>query len=310
MFVFRVPLRLAQVCFFLIVLAVSSQAEEIWIKNRAFPGQVVKEGGQVWVEVLSFAKALGMTATLDGETAVIDGKSLPVTKKGDVSLVNLAESVKALGGVLRANKEMGTLDVFLGVKEQDPSALAAGDDDSATPDSKAIKMAAYAVTVPPDMQLSRDAQTLKAAGLEASGAAAEVSSKYGVKDSAKVTFDALVFHKGDSSFKRGFGALAYSTVNDAIATVTPEQINAVQTAALEMAGREMGARPLGPIAEEQIGGRTFHVLNGVIPASGVQIRMRLAIDQKRRRQYLMMVMAVAPSDLEDFEPVFTSAQLR
>ncbi len=309
MFTFQLARRSAQVCLFLLLLGAAVQAEEIWIKNRPFPGQVVKEGGQVWVEVLSFAKALGLTAALNGEAAVIDGKSLPVVKKGELSLINLSESVKALGGVMRSNKEMGTLDIFMGVKDQDPSALVV-DDNAASSDSKAIKMAAYAVTVPPDMQLSRDAQTLKAAGLHASGAAQDVSSKFGVKESAKVNFDALVFHKGDNSFKRGFGALAYSPLDQAAMGVPAEQINAIQMAGLQMAAKEMGVMPTGPITEEQIGGRTFHVLNGSIPAKGVQLRMRLAIDQKRRRQYLMMVMAVDPKDLEDFEPVFTAAQLR
>ena len=286
--------KFRQLIFCLIFLGVSAFAEEIWITNKPFSGQVVKDGGQTWVELAPFAKALKVGSAVEAGQATIDGKPVPSQLRGEAVMVPLKEAATAAGAILRDNKSMGIVDVFKGVEEQDPSTLAAASaqDNAATGgDGKVLKMAAYILTLPPDMQVSRDAQKLQAFGLGAMKSGAALGEKYGVKATPQIICDAMLFNKGDTEFKRGFGVLAYTPLPSfppGTPMPTEDQVGGIQVQALQIAAQELGLTPSAPLSQTQLGGKSFGMLEGSLPAKGLNMKLLLRVDMKTRRQYLVM----------------------
>lgn len=297
---------------FLLLLTINAIAQEVWIANRLFPGQVIKDGGQIWVELVPFAQALQVSSAIDGTNATIDGQPLPSQVKGGAVLVPLKEAAAITGAIIRDNKSMGIIDVFKGIKEQDPSALAATASDPSTSEANTIKTAAFTLTLPEGMQMSRDAKTLQSFGFKATQSSGQFNKKYGGDgNSTAITFDGILFHKGDTKYKRGFGAVAFTPLApNTKKSLSPSQIPAALNLGLQLVAQEFGMIPSGPIHEQLIGGQSFSMLDGLIPSKGLQMTMLMRIDLNTNRQYLLMSMVpgVSPNDAADFMNIFESIQ--
>lgn len=122
--------------FFLLlaVLTTSAQAEELYIRNRLFKGQVANSGGQRWLELKPLAKAMkwtlvgdeqsGYALSSDGSAEAPGAGKVTVagtevaTRNDGVMMVSLDEIAPLVGAKVVVNKELGTVDVAL-VKRKD-----------------------------------------------------------------------------------------------------------------------------------------------------------------------------------------------
>lgn len=108
-------------------------AEELYVRNQVFPGVVVGSGSEMYVEAAPLARALdarlvevkgGYLLSLSEEPAgqelcgpgkvVVEGMVIPsrTGPAGEV-LVHLQRTAQALGGKVVANKDLGTVDLYL-----------------------------------------------------------------------------------------------------------------------------------------------------------------------------------------------------
>lgn len=111
-------------------LAVNA-ATELYVKNKPFKGVVASAEGQLWVELPSFAKALGADlasnaqgghalgkgASADGvpaNTVMVAGTPVEVKVENGVTLISLQKIAPLLNAKLISNKEMGTIDFNVG----------------------------------------------------------------------------------------------------------------------------------------------------------------------------------------------------
>jgi hypothetical protein len=111
-------------------LLLSAHADQLYVRNRPFKGEVVRQSGKTWVEIKALSEALGLK--LDGDPqqgyqlaaegeasppgegkAVLHGTEVPTTTGSTGLLVALEDACPLLGARLVANKAMGTLDVSL-----------------------------------------------------------------------------------------------------------------------------------------------------------------------------------------------------
>ena len=111
-------------------LLLIANADQLYIRNRPFKGEVARQSGKTWVEIKALSEALGLKLEGDpqqgyqlaaeGETsppgegkAVIHGTEVPTTTGSSGLLVALEDACPLLGARLVPNKAMGTLDVSL-----------------------------------------------------------------------------------------------------------------------------------------------------------------------------------------------------
>ena len=139
--------------------------DQIYVKNRPFKGVVATAGGQVWVELSAFAQALGANlvsndqgghalslSKLAPEAAkdiaanmvMVDGVAFEARSEGEIIVVPLESTAKALKAKVVHNKAMGTVDVNLGGPAQaapaEPSTVASKTDGKAGKDSNILRV--------------------------------------------------------------------------------------------------------------------------------------------------------------------------
>lgn len=117
-------------CFLLVLFLVSiGYAEDLYVRNRLFKGQVSKINGKLWVELAPFAKAIKWKLTGDSQSGYAlsetSSKELPgagkvtvggteVSSQDDgVFLVSLDEIAPIIGAKVVLNRELGTIDVAM-----------------------------------------------------------------------------------------------------------------------------------------------------------------------------------------------------
>lgn len=149
------------VCLVLATLLTSAAwAEQIYIRNKPFKGEVRGAGAATTVELKALVAALGLTLTeLQGNyvvTAAGNTATLPESSSGtgnlyydgqaigtvDAGMVPLIPTAQALGAVARINKEMGSIDVNLPVK-QISATTPSTPGGSAAPSSGGVKVVHY-----------------------------------------------------------------------------------------------------------------------------------------------------------------------
>lgn len=94
----------------LLVLSLPSLADEIYIRNRAFKGEVITNGSSIEIELEAAAKALKAELKKDGDSWTLDGDAIParlVEGKNFVALDALSE----IGYKVVKNSSLGTIDV-------------------------------------------------------------------------------------------------------------------------------------------------------------------------------------------------------
>ena len=122
-------------------------ANEIYIRNKPFKGAVSSAGGQTWVELTAFAKALGANlaqndqggyaisltelgsdATANAKPSIVIVDGTPIEAKNDNGTVSvpLEFTAKLLGAKVTVNKELGTTDVNIPTTAVASSAASAG----------------------------------------------------------------------------------------------------------------------------------------------------------------------------------------
>lgn len=112
-------------------------AEELWVRNRPFKGEVQGAGAAMTADLKELAKALELTLSEAGEGWVageaqgqpesgyvlVKATSIPVSQGAKGPMVQVKAFVEAAGGTLKRNADLGTVDVYLTNKTQ----AAAGD---------------------------------------------------------------------------------------------------------------------------------------------------------------------------------------
>ena len=117
-------------CFLLVLFLVSPGfAEDLYVKNRLFKGQVSKTDGKLWVELTPFARAIkwklkgdaqsGFLLSEDGEgelpgagKVVVAGKEVASQDSGS-TMVSLDEIAPLIGARVVPNRDLGTIDVAM-----------------------------------------------------------------------------------------------------------------------------------------------------------------------------------------------------
>lgn len=96
----------------LIGLSAPCAAEEIWVKNKPFTGQVQRSGEQTLVELYPFAKAAEIELEVRGETLRFGQFTIPIQTMPDgAKMVSLQDLAGVVGLKIRKNPRLGTLDV-------------------------------------------------------------------------------------------------------------------------------------------------------------------------------------------------------
>lgn len=275
----------------------SVQAQEVWLRNRPFEGKVLKDSGQIWLEVEPFGKALGFGYELKEDGVAINGKLVRSLTQGTKVFVPLSQSAAVLGAVVKENPEFGTVDVHLDVKSSQGAGLdvdlAALSENTKPVVGQIIKTAAFEFTVPDTMQITRDPRMIKKT--------LEIDPTK--KGSEKV--DALMFFKGDSRNERGAAIFAWE---DFEAPTKDEQtLLSVQRQVLLDTFFRVGVDPVDAVPPYLTNGsQSFALLTGLMavpPHDGVLMLTR--IDSKKNRLYKVTVLGI-PSDDEPAINAFTS----
>ena len=105
--------KFAKSCFaalMLLVLSLPSFADDIFIRNRAYKGEVIKMGGDVEIELEAAAKALKAELKQDGGSWTLDGEAIQARSVDGKNFVTL-ESLNKAGYKVIKNPSMGTIDV-------------------------------------------------------------------------------------------------------------------------------------------------------------------------------------------------------
>lgn len=177
-------------------------AQQIFIKNQPFAGGAFREGGTIWVELAPTENALNFKVVVEKDGIKLSGQLLRTKTKGERIYLSLSQVAALCKATIRENSSLGIIDVYQGLKDVQDDGL---DFDPAqeikTSNSNEIKTAAFSFTVPEDMQCSRDPRIIKTfLGL---GQSASTTSK--------ITYDALVSYKSDSSYSKGAAVLSWSS---------------------------------------------------------------------------------------------------
>jgi hypothetical protein len=192
------------VCLLLWVCGLGASAQQVFVKNQPFDGRVIKDGAGLWVELRPLELLLDFQAEREAEGARINGRLVRTLQQGERTLVSLAQAAAALGAVVREDSALGTVDVHLAVRPTiTTSGLEVSPSDPAAPphgqaEGERISTAAFAFSLPEDMQVSRDPRLIKA-----------FLSSVGPPLKKDLRFDAMVFYKGDHDFKKGAAVFSW-----------------------------------------------------------------------------------------------------
>jgi len=124
------------------MLYTQAAADQLYIRNRPYKGTVKRADGQLWVDLKTFAAALGATVEQSSEggtlvkmpggpaseTPVAAGKLMVANQEVECQqengsvLVPLEATAKLLGAKVTSNKQMGTIDVSLVAVSQEATA--------------------------------------------------------------------------------------------------------------------------------------------------------------------------------------------
>lgn len=94
----------------LLVLSLPSFADDIFIRNRAYKGEVITMGGTVEIELEAAAKALKAELKKNGNSWTIDGEAIQARSVEGKNFVSL-DSLHKAGYKVIKNPSMGTIDV-------------------------------------------------------------------------------------------------------------------------------------------------------------------------------------------------------
>ncbi|MEW6280815.1 MAG: hypothetical protein AB1758_19525 [Candidatus Eremiobacterota bacterium] len=118
-----------------LVLSLAGWSEQVYVRNKPFKGQVSGAGKAVTVDLQGLVSAMGLTltevggnwvVTAEGEEASLPegatgtgsiyfkGQAVGSAPEGAATMVPLFDTATALGGSVKSNPGLGTIDVYLG----------------------------------------------------------------------------------------------------------------------------------------------------------------------------------------------------
>ncbi|MFN8607005.1 MAG: hypothetical protein U0931_05710 [Vulcanimicrobiota bacterium] len=103
----------------LALLCIPTSAEQLYIRNRPFKGAVKKSEGRLWVDLKTFAEAVGATVEEgEGGTSIkmpgaSEAAKVETMQDSGMLMVPLEGTAKLIGARVVVNKQMGTIDVSL-----------------------------------------------------------------------------------------------------------------------------------------------------------------------------------------------------
>lgn len=129
------------------MLYTQAAADQLYIRNRPYKGTVKRADGRLWVDLKTFAAALGATVEQNSEGGtlvkmpdgpapespvaagklVVANQEVESQQENGAVLVPLEATAKLLGARVISNKQMGTIDVSLVPAASAPTAATAGD---------------------------------------------------------------------------------------------------------------------------------------------------------------------------------------
>lgn len=112
----------------LALLWIPTSAEQLYVRNRPFKGAVKRSDGRLWVDLKTFAEALGATVE-EGEAGTsikmpgaAEASKLETMQDSGMVMVPLEGTAKLVGARVVINKQMGTIDVSMASAVSQPSA--------------------------------------------------------------------------------------------------------------------------------------------------------------------------------------------
>ncbi len=96
-----------------LLLALDVTAQDLYVSNRPFKGEISKVGSSLFVEVEAMAKALNLNLAVTDGQVVLQERSLPVTvSPNGKNLISLDQLAEAAGLTVRKNRDFGHIDVY------------------------------------------------------------------------------------------------------------------------------------------------------------------------------------------------------
>lgn len=95
----------------LVALMAPAQADDVFLGNKPFKGQVYGVGNEIRISLQDLARALDLKVEEDSGGWQLEGKAVPTTAEHGVVWVDLDDLPADLVRVVR-NKELGTIDMF------------------------------------------------------------------------------------------------------------------------------------------------------------------------------------------------------
>lgn len=221
--------RFAFGLFLFLSLSGGGLAQDLYVSNRPFKGEVAKSSGGMLVELEPLLTALKMKGTVEGGAISVNGKLIAVTPSASgKSMVLLPEFAAAAGLTVRKNADFGHTDVYA-------STSAASGDWSSTASasggpSQTQGGADYTIKIPADYKMINDPKVMKAfTGMAAEEAGREIPD-------GLMSFEFLV-GPAEGSTRKGFMMLMKINLPGAIPPGQDEALNDLLRKALEQKGR-------------------------------------------------------------------------
>jgi hypothetical protein len=109
-------------------LCIPTSAEQLYVRNRPFKGAVKRSDGRLWVDLKTFAEALGATVEEgEGGTTIkmpdaTEAFKLETMQDNGMVMVPLEGTANLIGARVVVNKQMGTIDVSMASAVPKPTA--------------------------------------------------------------------------------------------------------------------------------------------------------------------------------------------
>lgn len=231
--------------FLFLTLSGGVLAQDLYVSNRPFKGEVAKSSAGIMVELEPLLSALKLTGAVEGGQVTVNGKTVAVTTSASGKpMVLLPEFAAAAGLTVRKNADFGHTDVYASTSAQSGDWSTANAEASAG-GSQVQGGADYSIKIPADYKMINDPKVMKAM----MGMAAEESGKD--IPEGMLSFEFVVGPK-EGSTRRGVLMLMKMTLPGAVPAGQEGVVNDLLRKALEQKGKIVA----GP-TPARIGGAPF-----------------------------------------------------
>lgn len=137
-------------------------AEELWVRNRPFKGQVEGKGASLKVDLDALLKALELKANIQGNDVIFGDFKVPIeTNSAGTRMVLLRDMATGAGLRIRKNPDLGTVDVFTeAAGSGDKGDFSAISDSPSSSSGNVHEKADYRIKVPSSLDYTDDPNTM------------------------------------------------------------------------------------------------------------------------------------------------------